>query len=226
MSGRLIVFEGIDGSGKSTQIRMLAQRLDFDVTFQFGATDVGSVIRSILLDPHNDRLDDRTEALLIIADKAQHVSEIVQPALAGGRTVISDRYCASTLAYQGYGRGLDLQLLDAMMHFATQGLEPDLTVLLDIEVAAALERLGGQRDRIESTGIEFFEQQVLPWGDPPAELRIERAGIEFYQRVRDGYRELASKHPDSWIVIDADGTVDEVAARLEPVVDDWLAAHS
>ncbi len=202
MTGRLIVFEGIDGSGKSTQVRRLAQLLDFDVTFQFGATDVGSAIRSILLDPHNDRLDDRTEALLIIADKAQHVSEIVRPALARGRTIISDRYCASTLAYQGYGRGLDLQLLDTMMQFATQGLEPNLTVLLDIEVSAALERLGDRRDR------------------------IERAGMEFFQRVREGYRELARKHRDSWVVVDANGSVDEVASRVESVVSDWLAAHS
>ena len=202
MTGSLIVFEGIDGSGKSTQVRRLAQRLDFDVTFQFGATDVGSAIRSILLDSSIDCLDDRTEALLIIADKAQHVSEIVRPALASGRTVISDRYCASTLAYQGYGRGLDLQLLDAMMHFATQGLEPDLTVLLDIDVAMALERLGDQRDR------------------------IERAGMEFYQRVRDGYLKLAAQHHDSWVAVDANGTVDEVDSRVESVVSDWLAAHS
>ncbi|MXW61050.1 MAG: dTMP kinase [Acidimicrobiaceae bacterium] len=202
MTGRLIVFEGVDGSGKSTQVRRLAQRHDFDVTFQFGATDVGSAIRSILLDPDNARLDDRTEALLIIADKAQHVSEIVRPALADGRTVISDRYRASTLAYQGYGRGLDLQLLDAMMHFATQGLEPDLTVLLDFDVATALERLGDQRDR------------------------IERAGTEFYQRVRDGYLELAAQHPDSWVVVDANGSVDEVAADIETEVDDWLVANS
>ncbi|MDE0699186.1 MAG: dTMP kinase [Acidimicrobiaceae bacterium] len=202
MTGRLIVFEGIDGSGKSTQVRRLAQRHDFDATFQFGATDVGSAIRSILLDPDNERLDDRTEALLIIADKAQHVSEIVRPALADGRTVISDRYRASTLAYQGYGRGLDLQLLDAMMHFATQGLEPDLTVLLDFDVATALERLGDQRDR------------------------IERAGTEFYQRVRDGYLELAAQNPDSWAVVDANGSVDEVAAHIETEVDDWLVANS
>lgn len=202
MTGRLIVFEGIDGSGKSTQVRRFAQRHDFDVTFQFGATDVGSAIRSILLDPDNERLDDRTEALLIIADKAQHVSEIVRPALADGRTVISDRYRASTLAYQGYGRGLDLQLLDAMMHFATQGLEPDLTVLLDFDVVSALERLGDQRDR------------------------IERAGMEFYQRVRDGYLELAAQHPDSWVVVDANGSVDEVAAHIETEVDDWLVANS
>ncbi len=202
MTGRLIVFEGIDGSGKSTQVRRLAQRHDFDVTFQFGATDVGSAIRSILLDPDNDRLDDRTEALLIVADKAQHVSEIVQPALADGRTVISDRYCASTLAYQGYGRGLDLQMLDSMMDFATQGLEPDLTVLLDIDVEAALDRLGDQRDRIES------------------------AGIDFYQRVRNGYLELAAQHPEVWVVVDAEPSVDEVAARIEALVDDRLVANS
>ncbi|MCQ3806520.1 MAG: dTMP kinase [Acidimicrobiaceae bacterium] len=198
MSGRLIVLEGIDGSGKSTQVRRLAQGHDFDVTFQFGATEVGSAIRSILLDPSNRRLDDRTEAMLIIADKAQHVREIVRPALDSGRTVVSDRYCASTLAYQGYGRGLDRRLLDEMMQFATQGLAPDLTVLLDIDIAAARGRLGDQRDR------------------------IERAGIEFYQRVRDGYLKLAAQHPDSWVVIDAAGSVDEVAARVASVVDDWL----
>ena len=104
------------------------------------------------------------------------------------------------MAYQGYGRGLDLRLLDEMMQFATQGLEPDLTVLLDIDVAAALTRLGGQHDR------------------------IERAGMEFFQRVRDGYRELADKHRDCWVVVDADGTVDEVAARVESVVNDWLSS--
>ena len=228
MTGRLIVFEGIDGSGKSTQIRKLGDRLGFNVdkpeqlyldfeqeryggsterpsieaTFQFGATEVGGAVRSILLDPSIDCLDDRTEALLVIADKAQHVSEIVRPALARGRTIISDRYCASTLAYQGYGRGLDLELLDKMMRFATQGLEPDLTVLLDIEVSAALERLGDRRDR------------------------IERAGMEFFQRVRDGYLKLAAQHSDSWVAIDADGAVDEVAGRVGSVVDDWLAAHS
>ena len=201
MTGRLIVFEGIDGSGKSTQVRRLAQRHDFDATFQFGATGVGSSIRSILLDPDNGQLDDRTEALLIVADKAQHVSEIVRPALEAGRTVVSDRYCASTLAYQGHGRGLDLELLDGIMRFATQGLEPELTVLLDIDVETALERLGDQKDR------------------------IERAGTEFYQRVRDGYLSLAKQSPDSWAVIDAVGTVDEVTAQVEDVVDNWLRFH-
>ena len=137
MSGRLIAFEGADASGKSTQARRLGERLGLPVTFQFGATDVGSAIRSIVLDPTNELLDDRTEALLIIADKAQHVAEIVGPALAIGDTIISDRFTASTLAYQGYGRGLDLQLLADMMDFATHGLQPDLTVLLDVDLAVA-----------------------------------------------------------------------------------------
>ena len=124
MTGRLIVFEGADASGKSTQARRLASRLGAELTFQFGATEIGSAIRSILLDPAHAALDDRAEALLVIADKAQHVAEIVGPALERGETIVSDRYTASSTAYQGYGRGLDLDQLDAMMRFATHGIEP------------------------------------------------------------------------------------------------------
>lgn len=198
MSGQLIVFEGIDGSGKSTQVHKLAQRLDADVTFQFGATEVGRAIRSILLDSNNDHLDDRTEALLIIADKAQHVREMVRPAINSGRSVISDRYCASTLAYQGYGCGLDLGILNEMMDFATQGLQADFTVLLDIDVDMAMQRIGKNPDRIEGRGSEF------------------------YGRVRHGYLELAAQHGDSWVIVDANGTTDEVANRINTMVDEWL----
>jgi len=197
-AGRLIVFEGADASGKSTQARRLAGQLDAELTFQFGATAVGGAIRSVLLDPAHANLDDRAEALLVIADKAQHVAEIVGPALAAGRTVISDRYTASTLAYQGYGRGLDLAQLDAMMNFATSGLAPELTVLLDVPVEVAEARLGGDLDRIEG------------------------AGREFHQRVRDGYLEMAERDADRWIVVDAAGTVDEVARRIEDAVIAWL----
>jgi dTMP kinase len=197
VSGRLIAFEGADASGKSTQARRLGSRLGIEVTFQHGATDVGAAIRSIVLDPANQSLDDRTEALLIIADKAQHVAEIVGPALAAGTTIISDRFTASTLAYQGYGRGLDLDLLRATMDFATHGLEPDLTVLLDVDLEVARARLGDQMDRIEG------------------------AGAEFHQRVRNGYLALAAADPDRWLVVDAEGTVDEVAARVDDAVDRW-----
>lgn len=201
MSGRLLAFEGADASGKSTQARRLGERLGVEVTFQHGATDVGGAIRSIVLDPTNDRLDDRAEALLIIADKAQHVAEIVGPALAAGDTLISDRFTASALAYQGYGRGLDLDVLRATLAFATHDTEPDLTVLLDVDLDVARARLGPQMDRIEG------------------------AGAEFHQRVRHGYLELAAADPDRWVVIDADGTVDEVAARIDTAVDAWLGAR-
>ncbi|MDG1876010.1 MAG: dTMP kinase [Acidimicrobiales bacterium] len=201
MSGRLIAFEGADASGKSTQARRLASRLGVELTFQFGATDIGSAIRSILLDPVHETLDDRAEALLVIADKAQHVTEIVAPALARGDTIISDRFTASTTAYQGYGRGLDRDELIGMMRWATQGLEPDLTVLLDVDLEVARQRLGDEIDRIEG------------------------AGAEFHTRVREGYLEMAAADPDRWIVIDAGGTVDDVAARVDAALDTWLAAH-
>jgi len=201
MSGRLIVFEGADASGKSTQARRLAERLGADLTFQFGATAIGAAIRSILLDPVHSELDDRAEALLVIADKAQHVAEIVGPALERGETVVSDRFTASTSAYQGYGRGLDLAGLDAMMRFATHGIEPDLTVLLDVPWSVARIRLGDQMDRIEG------------------------AGADFHTRVRDGYLAMAAADPGRWVVVDADGTVDEIAARVDAAVDDWLAEN-
>jgi dTMP kinase len=198
MTGLLIAFEGADASGKSTQARRLGARLGLDVTFQHGATEVGAAIRTIVLDPMNQVLDDRTEALLIVADKAQHVAEIVGPALAAGETIISDRFTASTLAYQGYGRGLDLDLLRATMDFATHGIEPDLTVLLDVDIEIARGRLGDQMDRIEG------------------------AGAQFHQRVRLGYLELAAADPSRWRVIDAGGTVDEVGSRVDAVVDAWF----
>ncbi|RMH87118.1 MAG: dTMP kinase [Actinomyces sp.] len=187
--GRLIAFEGADGAGKSTQAHLLARRLDALETFQFGATRVGAAIRDIVLDPDRVELDDRAEALLIAADKAQHVAEIVRPALEAGRDVVTDRFTASSLAYQGHGRGLDLARLAAVIEFATGGLEPDLVVLLDIEPAAVRDRLG-EADRIEA------------------------AGGAFHERVRAGYLALAAADPQRWVVIDARGAVEEVAARV------------
>ncbi len=198
MSGHLISFEGADASGKSTQAMMFAASIGADFTFQFGATRIGSAIRDIVLDNAHQELDDRTEALLIIADKAQHVSELVGPALAAGRTVVSDRFTASTLAYQGYGRGLDLGLLRSMMDFATRGIRPDLTVLLDVDIEVARIRLGDDTDR------------------------IERAGADFHQRVRDGYLDLATADPAHWLVIDAAATVEEVADRVADGYREWV----
>jgi len=198
VTARLIAFEGADASGKSTQARRLALRIGATLTFQFGATEIGGAIRSILLDPAHHALDDRAEALLVVADKAQHVAEVVRPALARGETVVSDRFTSSSMAYQGYGRGLDIDVLDQMMEFATHGLRPDLTVLLDVDLEVARARLGDEIDRIEG------------------------AGAEFHQRVRAGYLEMAAADPDAWLVIDAGGTVDEVAVRVDAAVDRWM----
>ena len=202
MIGRLIAVEGVDASGKSTQAQRLAQSLGAEFTFQFGATGVGEIIRGVLLDPASDWLDDRTEALLIIADKAQHVAEVVGPALRSGRDVVSDRFTASTLAYQGYGRGLDLAELQTMMCFATGGIEPDLNLLLDIPAEVASGRLGSSVDRFEGAGREFLD------------------------RVRCGYLAMASADPDRWAVVDAEGSVDEVSARLLAAVQDHLRASA
>ncbi len=198
MTGRLIAVEGVDASGKSTQARLLAESLEALFTFQFGATDVGKIVRQVLLDPSNDLLDDRTEALLIIADKAQHVAEIVAPALRAGQDVVTDRFTASTLAYQGYGRGLDLQQLRTMMHFATGGLDPDLNLLLEIPPELASQRLGSSVDRFEGEGREFLE------------------------RVRAGYLAMAEADPALWAVVDANGSADEVASRVLDAVQQRL----
>ena len=198
MSGRLIAVEGVDASGKSTQARLLAESLGAVFTFQFGATGVGAVIRRVLLDPANDTVDDRTEALLIIADKAQHVAEVVGPALRSGRDVVTDRFTASTLAYQGHGRGLDLEELRTIMRFATGGLEPDVNVLLEIPPELALRRLGSSMDRFEGEGREFLE------------------------RVQAGYLAMAEADPKHWAVVDAAGPLDEVAARVLAAVRERL----
>ena len=192
MTGRLIALEGIDGAGKTTQSRLLAQALGAEATFQFGATGVGRVIRQVLLDPAHGKLDDRAEALLVVADKAQHVFEVVEPALKEGRDVVTDRYTASTLAYQGYGRGLDRAELQRMLDFATGGLEPHLTVLLDIDPAMCHGRLEPSIDRFASAA----------------------AVGSFVERVRRGYLELAEADPSRWAVVDAAGSVEQVADRV------------
>ncbi len=201
MSSRLIAFEGADASGKSTQAELFARSIGAELTFQFGATRIGDAIRSILLDNAHQELDDRAEALLIIADKAQHVSEVVGPALKAGQTVVTDRFTSSALAYQGYGRQLDLELLRSVMEFATHGLEPDLTVLLDVGLVVARRRLGDEIDRIEG------------------------AGADFHRRVRDGYLEMAGADPDRWLIIDADGTVEQVAERVLVAYEAWTASR-
>jgi dTMP kinase len=188
--GRLIALEGIDGCGKSTQARRLADHLGALLTFEPGATELGASLRRLLLDAGGGPLSERAEALLMAADRAQHVAEVVGPALEAGTWVVTDRYAASTLAYQGYGRGLDLAGLEELVAWATGGVLPDLSVLIDVPVAVAARRRQGSPDR------------------------LERQGDGFQQRVADGYRRLAAEAVTPWVVVDGSGTVEGVEAAV------------
>ncbi len=192
--GRFLVVEGIDGCGKSTQAAHLAARLDAVLTFEMGATALGAAVRRLVLEP-TSHPSDMAEALLIAADRAQHMAEIVVPALDAGRHVVSDRHAASTIAYQGWGRGLALEDLVILVELATQGRRPDLTILLDLPVDAARARLEGTADRMEANEEAFFE------------------------RVRAGYLAQAAAEPDAWAIIDASLPLDKVSTLIDEVLD-------
>jgi dTMP kinase len=198
-----ITFEGPDGSGKTTQIHLLEEWLqeqDYEVvlTREPGGTDISETIRAILHDPRNTAMDARTEILLYSADRAQNVAECIRPALAVGKIVVSDRYYDSTLAYQGYGRGLDLEMLRAITAFATGGLKPDLTLYLDIAPEEGLQRrqAGGEE-----------------WN------RLDAETLEFHRRVRAGYMELIEREPERWAVIDAARALEEVQEGIRAQVE-------
>ena len=173
MKGKFIVFEGIDGSGKTTQINQLSNWLvsndlipknnQLVITREPGGTELGKSIRSLLLDTSKEKSPDSiTELLLYAADRSQHVNEIIRPTLNKGDWVISDRFCGSTLAYQGYGRKLDIKLIKELEIIATQGISPDITFLLDIPVEESIKRRRNRKDdRIEKEGIEFLSNVSL-----------------------------------------------------------------
>ena len=195
----LITFEGMEGCGKSTQAKLLARALGPDavLTQEPGGTAIGRAIRRLLLDPANRAMSAEAEVLLFFADRAQHVAEVIRPALAAGKIVISTRYVDTSLAYQGYGRGLDLDRIRSVAVLATGGLRPDLTLFFDLPLEIGLARVvrRGGRDRLE------------------AEVR------EFHERVRNGYLELAAAEPDRWIRIDASGSEADVEARTRAAVE-------
>lgn len=197
---RLIAFEGGEAVGKSTQAARLAARLGAVLTREPGGTAMGERVRALLLDPDVRTLDARAEALLMAAARAQHVAEVVAPALAAGRDVVTDRYAHSSLAYQGYGRGLLLDDVRRLSQWATGGRWPDVVVLLDLAPEEAAARRG-RPDRFE------------------AESR------EFHRRVEEGFRALAAEEPDRWRVVDASGTVEEVAERVWAAVGVGLRAN-
>jgi dTMP kinase len=179
----LLALEGIDGCGKSTQATALAEALGAQLTREPGGTELGATLRRLLLAPDSPPVSLRAEALLMAADRAEHVDRLVGPALAAGGWVVSDRFSGSTLAYQGYGRGLEVADLRQLVDFATGGLAPDLSILVDVSVEVAATRLAHS-----------------------APDRLERLGPEFAQRVRDGFLALAADDPEHWLVVD--GTLD------------------
>lgn len=193
--GRLIALEGVDGCGKSTQAARLASRLGALLTFEPGDTDLGASIRAVLLDP-GAALTARAEALLVAADRAQHVEMVIAPALGAGRWVVTDRYSGSTLAYQGFGRELGVDALAPVLELATGGLGPDLSVLLEVPIEVARERLATS-----------------------ARDRLERQDPGFHARVAAGYRELAAADPGHWVVVDGTGGIDAVAEAVAAVVE-------
>jgi dTMP kinase len=215
MPGTFITFEGIEGSGKSTQITLLHAHLTqngFEVTLtrEPGGTPVGDRIRKILLDPANKALDPTAELLLYAASRAQHISEVILPALAAGRIVLCDRFSDATLAYQGYGRGLSIQMIGELDRIVTAGLKPQLTILFDIDARTGLGRARGRNTR---KGLQ-------------AEARFENENITFHTRVRDGYFLLASREPERIRLVNGALRSEEVHREVREIVDSLLRSRS
>ena len=200
--GQFITFEGIDGSGKTTQMRLLVRRLqtqgrDVLEAVEPGGTAVGRQIRHILLDAANQDLRPTTELLLYFASRAQNVEQCIVPALAAGQIVVCDRFTDSTLAYQGYARGLGAETVLALDRIACRGLAPDLTLLIDLDLETALARAHKRNA-----------------GGATDETRMDDQSREFHQKVRDAYLALAKQHAGRFRVIDGRGTPEEIAGRV------------
>ena len=197
-----ITFEGPDGSGKSTQLRMLASALreegrDIVTTREPGGTEIGDQIRAVIMNMKNKAMDPRTELLLFNASRAQLVEELIRPSLAAGKIILCDRYADSTMAYQGYGHGLDKDELRRLLNFATGGLKPDLTLLFDISAEAGLKRRLSNHDE---------------WN------RMDDYALQFHERVRGGFLELAAADPERWVVLDADRDPGVIHAEVLDIV--------
>ncbi|MBR1425763.1 dTMP kinase [bacterium] len=188
--GLFITFEGADGCGKTTQLLLfrdylISEGYEVLLTREPGAKGLGERIRDILLN-YDGEVSDRCESFLFLADRAQNIDTIVLPALEQGKIVLCDRHTDSTVAYQGYGRGLDIEEINMLNNLATKGTKPDLTFIFDVDIRTSLHRVGNNKDRMESSGQEFFN------------------------RVRQGYLELAKQEPERIKVIDSTKTVEEI----------------
>lgn len=195
--GLFITFEGADGCGKTTQLKLLADYLkqsrDVVITREPGAKGLGEKLREILLN-YDGEIAPGCESFLFLADRAQHIEQIIKPAVLEGKIVLCDRHTDSTVAYQGYGRGLNLNEINYLNKLATGGLKPDLTVVFDVDIETSMARVGSEKDRMETSGTEFFN------------------------RVRNGYLEIAKQEPERVKVLNAAKSIDAVFSDLLKLV--------
>lgn len=204
--GLFITFEGTDGAGKTTQIQRLSAALgqagyDICLTREPGGTPISEQIRDMLLNPDHSEMAATTELLLYAASRAQHVSEVIKPALEAGKIVISSRFADAMVVYQGYGRGLDLERINRLNRIATEGVTPDVTFVLDLSVEIGLQRVQKSRGGLD---------------------RLEREKIDFHQRLRDGYRALAQQEPQRLKIVDAQASPEKVYAQIMAAIQSLL----
>lgn len=200
--GLFITFEGADGCGKTTQLNLLKDYLlnkgyDVVLTREPGGKGLGEKVREILLN-YNGVVSDRCESFLFLADRAQNIDIIVNPAIAEGKIVLCDRHTDSTVAYQGYGRGLDIAQINMLNNLATKNKKPDLTFVFDVDIETSMQRVGQNKDRMENSGIDFFN------------------------RVRQGYLELAKQESDRIKVIDSTQSIEQVFEKVKEIIDSYL----
>ena len=200
--GLFITFEGGDGCGKSTQLELVRKYLEEKgfktlITREPGSVGLGQKLREVLLHYDGD-VAPRAEAFLFLADRAQHIAKIVKPAIDNGVIVLCDRHTDSSVTYQGYGRGEDIEQINMLNNLATQGIKPDLTLLFDVSTEVAQTRVGSEKDRMES------------------------AGIEFHKKVRQGYLEIAKKEPQRIKVVDSNLSIEEVFAEVKKIIDEKI----
>ena len=196
--GLFITFEGADGCGKTTQLNLLEKYLkdkglDVIVTREPGAKGLGEKFREILLN-YDGIVSDRCESFLFLADRAQNIDTIVKPAVSSGKIVLCDRHIDSSVAYQGYGRGLDIQQIKNLNTIAAGGMLPDLTLVFDIDIETSMQRVGNNKDRMENSGIDFFN------------------------RVRNGYLELAKQEPNRIKVVNSTASIDDIHNKVKNIV--------
>ena len=198
-SGLFITFEGADGCGKTTQIELLNKHLkekgyETLLTREPGAKGLGIKLREILLN-YDGEVSPQCESFLFLADRAQHIDCIIKPAIKEGKIILCDRHTDSTVAYQGYGRGLDINRINMLNDIATSGLKPDLTIVFDIDVETSMQRVGKEKDRMESAGVEFFN------------------------KVREGYLQIAQKEPKRVKVINSSDTIENIHKKVVELVE-------